>query len=99
MSPKADGERPPLSDRLRAFEAEQSVEIGLYVPDILDMHTPASIDECRQIVDSFKVPDFKEVQLEHWFLPLHQIVPLERLGTANIVPYEREHGAENEAEA
>ncbi|KAI6240453.1 hypothetical protein M3Y99_00453200 [Aphelenchoides fujianensis] len=99
MSPKPEGERPPLSDRLHAFEAEQAVEIGLYVPDILDLQTPQSIAECRQLVDSFKVPDFKEVQLEHWFLPLHQIVPLERLGAANIVPYEQEHKPENEAEA
>ncbi|KAI6173267.1 hypothetical protein M3Y98_01063500 [Aphelenchoides besseyi] len=88
MSPMPSTERPPLSDRLREFEQNEGVEIRIYVPDILEMKTPNSIEECRELVDDFKVPEFKEVQLEHWFLPLHQLVSMERLTSANIVPYD-----------
>ncbi|KAI6232146.1 hypothetical protein M3Y95_00456000 [Aphelenchoides besseyi] len=88
MSPMPSTERPPLSDRLREFEQNEAIEIHLYVPDILEMKTPKSIEECRELVDNFKVPEYKEVQLEHWFLPLHQLVSMERLTSANIVPYD-----------
>jgi hypothetical protein len=79
-------ERPPLTDNLIALES--TIRISLYAPDILNLATPFTLKGCRDLIDTFKVSDGQEVQLEHWFLPLHQILPLERLKSTNIVAYE-----------
>lgn len=79
-------ERPALSEKLMALEP--NVRISLYAPEILNLATPFTIKGCREMIDGFKVEDGQEVQLEHWFLPLHQVLSLDRLKPMNIVSYE-----------
>jgi hypothetical protein len=79
-------ERPLLSNRLSALEP--TIRISLYAPEILNLGTPFTIKGCRELIDNFTVDDGQEVQLEHWFIPLHQVLPLDRLKSANIIPYD-----------
>ncbi|KAI6170743.1 hypothetical protein M3Y97_01124600 [Aphelenchoides bicaudatus] len=86
LSVPCESERPPLSDLLTSLEP--SILICLYAPELLNLATPFTLKGCRELIDNFKVNMGQEIQLEHWFLPLHQILPLERLKPTNILAYE-----------